>query len=99
MTAEPQFLLDRLRQLNKEATPGPWRHNSRGGVFSVNQNGGLVTDGMRDASDADIIVALRNMVPEIIEAFELVEALSWQTWMRVSWRNQIAALLSKVSQP
>ena len=77
---EPEPLLDRLRRLDREATPGPWiagcNDNNEATVGSLtvpemHGEGCLAVFGQKGEMDAELTALLRSALPEIIEAFEL----------------------------
>ena len=78
---EPESLLDRLRRLDKEATPGPWMHlddapdAARAYRAWIAASPGSVVIADVLTGDSELITALRNALPEIIEAFELLDGL------------------------
>ena len=71
----------RLRELAQAATPGPWEHVP-GEPWPVSQvpyvagpnRFGCVCQRVSLDDDAALIVALRNALPELLEALELREA-------------------------
>lgn len=71
----------RLRELEAKATPGPWQYNSNaagveafpGFYFehtSLGQTPLICSSPFWNLADGDVIVGLRNMLPELIAAVE-----------------------------
>lgn len=78
---EPVSLLERLRSLDREATPGEWSiendaeypSTTAWAIRGAAQSHFLAQ--VMSLSDAKLAALLRNLAPEIIEAFVLVEGL------------------------
>ena len=106
MTAEPS-LLDRLRSLDKEAT---WYVNVNDliGGYSVGTVEAKASENLRSGDiaemltleDAEQIADSHNALPEIIEAFELLDYIVYSalgSGLPPDEHARVTALLSKVS--
>lgn len=80
----PASLIDRLTQLEKEATPGPW-HGWENHVVSpipsydeIGTNEGICYLSEGREQDLALIVEMRNHLPKLIEVIRVqAEALEW----------------------
>jgi len=75
----------RLEELNRAATPGPWeaqRHNEYSGKVSIETADAYIADCntgvQRDEANAALIVALRNALPQILEALSASPPEGWR---------------------
>lgn len=80
--------LDRLKDLEAKATPGPWKY---GDMYEDNRENDIVEpDGYAvihrdsgcytpDSPTADLIIAMRNALPKLLPYIEKLEAVINQT--------------------
>lgn len=69
--------LAELRRLDKRATQGPWRvDRSVENWHCVVTSGGVNIEDTTIAEDLDLVVAMRNALPELLQQAKL--ALEWQ---------------------
>lgn len=61
-----------LRDLAERATPGPWRTGPGAHGYAVRGDGYLA--GVMRSDDAELIAAMRNALPELLDAAERAHA-------------------------
>ena len=61
--------LDAIRALEVEATPGPWHDSS--GLLATEE--GRVVSADLDADDVALVVATRNLLPELLALWEVAQ--------------------------
>lgn len=65
----PTTEIERLRRLEREATPGPWVFDKKGPEFFITHGLKIEADPQRLADDA-FVVAARNALPSLLDEIE-----------------------------
>lgn len=106
--------IDALLKLEKEATPGPWKHLGYGFGTTVEPGNIGFCHGFQDDCDdtesgeqnAALIASLRNIAKPLLEALRLaieelhrIEDNSGDTWEGEGAQKALAAISDKLTKP